>query len=78
MLQSPPGWYDLVPKIELHLHLEGAFPHDALWTLIQKYGGGPVVTDLSALEKRIESSWLSPARKLEMSYEFVSDPHGNE
>ncbi len=27
------------PKIELHLHLEGAIPYDALFELIQKYGG---------------------------------------
>jgi len=32
-------WYDLVPKVELHIHLEGAIPHDALWELMQKYGG---------------------------------------
>ena len=32
-----------VPKVELHLHLEGAIPHDALFSLIQKYGGDPAV-----------------------------------
>ncbi|MEW6404594.1 MAG: adenosine deaminase [Chloroflexota bacterium] len=39
MTQSSPSWYDRVPKVELHLHLEGAIPYAALWELIQKYGG---------------------------------------
>lgn len=41
-----------IPKIELHLHLEGAIPLDALWTLCQKYGGDPTVPNIEALEKR--------------------------
>jgi adenosine deaminase len=39
-----------MPKLELHLHLEGAIPHEALWQLIQKYGGDPAVRDQRALE----------------------------
>lgn len=31
------SWFERVPKVELHLHLEGAIPHDALWELVQKY-----------------------------------------
>ena len=39
-------WCRRLPKIELHLHLEGAIPLDALWELVRKYGedaglGGP-------------------------------------
>lgn len=44
-------WYEALPKVELHLHLEGAIPHDALWTLIEKYGGDdsvPTRADLPA------------------------------
>lgn len=37
------AWAEALPKLELHLHLEGAIPHDALWTLIGKYGGDPSV-----------------------------------
>ena len=33
------AWFERVPKVELHLHLEGAIPYDALWELVQKYGG---------------------------------------
>jgi adenosine deaminase len=48
------SWFERVPKVELHLHLEGAIPHDALWALVQKYGGDPSVPDLEALERRFE------------------------
>lgn len=45
-------WYDDLPKIELHVHLEGAIPHKALFDLIQKYGGDPAVPDVASLAKR--------------------------
>jgi adenosine deaminase len=47
-------WYSELPKVELHVHLEGAIPHDALFDLIQKYGGDPSVPDETALEKRFD------------------------
>jgi adenosine deaminase len=43
------SWFERIPKVELHLHLEGAIPHAALWELIQKYGGDPSVPTLDAL-----------------------------
>lgn len=42
-------WIDRVPKVELHLHLEGAIPHAALWQLICKYGGDARVPTLESL-----------------------------
>lgn len=45
-------WFERLPKIELHLHLEGAIPYRTLWELIQKCGGDPSVSDLASLEKR--------------------------
>jgi adenosine deaminase len=47
-------WYERVPKVELHVHLEGAIPHEALFALIQKYGGDSSVSDVSALARRFE------------------------
>jgi adenosine deaminase len=45
-------WFEQVPKVELHLHLEGAIPYNVLWELIQKYGGDPTIQDLEALKRR--------------------------
>ncbi len=45
-------WFDLVPKVEIHLHLEGAIPHEALWELIGKYGGDQSVPDQDSLAGR--------------------------
>ncbi|MCD4655772.1 adenosine deaminase [bacterium] len=47
-------FFDSVPKIELHIHLEGAIPHPALFHLIQKYGGNTEIPDLPSLEKRFQ------------------------
>lgn len=41
-----------LPKVELHLHLEGAIPLATLWDLIQKYGGDPTVPNPQALAVR--------------------------
>jgi adenosine deaminase len=43
------SWFERIPKVELHLHLEGAVPHPALWELMQKYGGDPSVPTSDAL-----------------------------
>jgi adenosine deaminase len=46
------NWFERIPKVELHLHLEGAIPYPALWDLVQKYGGDPSLPDLAALKKK--------------------------
>ena len=48
------AWQDRVPKIELHIHLEGAIPHDALWELVKKYGGEPSVPNLDSLNRKFQ------------------------
>jgi adenosine deaminase len=47
-------WYEDLPKIELHVHLEGAIPHKALFELIRKYGGDSSIPDVDALTRRFE------------------------
>jgi len=47
-----PDVFDAAPKVELHLHLEGAIPLDTLWTLIEGHGGDPSTPDISALRSR--------------------------
>lgn len=46
------AYYQDLPKVELHLHLEGAIPLPALWELIRKYGGDPDTPSLAALQTR--------------------------
>jgi adenosine deaminase len=43
-----------IPKIENHLHLEGAIPLETLWTLIQKYGGDTSVSNMEQLTEKFE------------------------
>ncbi|MBD3237424.1 MAG: adenosine deaminase [Candidatus Eisenbacteria bacterium] len=49
---QPASWFDRIPKVELHLHLEGAIPPATLWSLIQKYGGDPSVPTIESLRER--------------------------
>lgn len=45
-------WTEAVPKVELHLHLEGAIPLPTLYELIRKYGGSSEVPDMQSLYER--------------------------
>jgi adenosine deaminase len=47
-------WFERVPKVELHLHLEGAIPHAAMWQLVSKYGGDPSARSFEDLQARFE------------------------
>ena len=46
--------FNNIPKIENHLHLEGAIPYETLWQLIQKYGGDDTVADLNQLKEKFK------------------------
>ena len=41
-----------MPKVELHLHLEGAIPQPALWHLVEEHGGDPDVATPAELLDR--------------------------
>jgi adenosine deaminase len=47
-------WLESIPKVELHVHLEGAIPHDALWELIQKYAGDPSCPSRESLRQKLQ------------------------
>ena len=46
------AYFQRLPKVELHLHLEGAIPLPALWQLVQKYRGDAEVPTIDALAAR--------------------------
>ncbi len=45
-------WLRALPKTEIHVHLEGSIPVEALWRIMEKYGGDPGVPDVRALRER--------------------------
>jgi adenosine deaminase len=45
-------WLARLPKVELHVHLEGAVPLRVLWELLQKYGGDPEVPTPEHLRRK--------------------------
>lgn len=47
-------WLHRLPKVEIHLHLEGAIPYEALWELVQKYGGDSTCPNMEALRQRFQ------------------------
>jgi len=47
------SWLARLPKIELHLHLEGALPRSALWELIAKYGGDESIRSPEDLDRAL-------------------------
>ena len=41
-----------MPKVELHIHLEGAIPVNSLWDLVVKYGGNKIITSPEKLRDK--------------------------
>ena len=71
-----------MPKVELHLHLEGAIPLAAMWRLIEERGGEPGVPSPDALTERFAyrdfghfiDTWVWKNRFLDSyeAFEFVA------
>ncbi len=49
-------WLAQLPKVELHVHLEGAIPLDTLWQLMVQYGGDASVPTPAALAQKFTYS----------------------
>jgi adenosine deaminase len=50
---QPVAWHERLPKVELHIHLEGAIPMATLWELVTKYGGDPAIPTREDLERAL-------------------------
>jgi adenosine deaminase len=46
------SFFKNIPKIELHLHIEGAIPVHSLWELVQKYDENKTISSMKDLEAR--------------------------
>jgi adenosine deaminase len=46
------AWFEQLPKVELHLHLEGAIPHATIWDLLQQHGGDASVPTRESLAQK--------------------------
>jgi adenosine deaminase len=50
---QPAAWHERLPKVELHVHLEGAIPKATLWELVTKYGGDAAIKTREDLERAL-------------------------
>ena len=45
-------YIEKMPKVEIHLHMDGAFTLDFLYDLVQKYGGDPEINSIADLQHK--------------------------
>lgn len=73
-------WLHSLPKVELHIHLEGAIPLDTLWQLMQQYGGDPDVPDMATLARKFQyrdfphfiNTWIWKNRFIRTATDFTT------
>ena len=88
---QPAAWHERLPKVALHLHLEGAIPKATLWELITKYGGDGAIRTREDLERALVyrdsrgflKMWVwmigyLRERKKRLAAEFQRDPSWND
>lgn len=69
------SWLTRLPKVELHVHVEGAIPKAALWELVKKYGGDPAAPTFEAFERKFEYEGLGPFFQLfDWATGFLREP----
>jgi adenosine deaminase len=73
-------WLHSLPKVELHIHLEGSIPLATLWQLMQQYGGDPDVPDMAALARKFQyrdfphfiNTWVWKNRFIRTAADFTT------
>ncbi len=80
---TSPDVFERCPKVELHLHLEGAIPPDVLWQLVSSYGGDPAVPDRTALGSHLQYTsfphfidtwwWMTGFLRTSEDFEMVAE-----
>lgn len=46
-------WFRRMPKVELHVHIEGSIPLEVLWDLVVRHGAASEVRDLEGLQRKL-------------------------
>lgn len=72
-----------IPKVELHLHLEGAIPIPVLWELIKKYDGNKRLSNINSLKRKLQYRdfsqfidtwiWIGKFIRSYEDYTFISE-----
>ncbi len=73
-------WLHSLPKVELHIHLEGSIPLTSLWQLMQQYDGDPDVPDMAALARKFQyrdfphfiNTWVWKNRFIRTAADFTT------
>jgi adenosine deaminase len=53
IVPQPSAWHERLPKVELHVHLEGAIPKATMWDLVTKYGGDRAIPTRDDLDRAL-------------------------
>ncbi len=81
-------WLRNLPKVELHIHLEGAVPYKAFFELIKKYNGESEIPNMKKLEQKFRFkdfshflalwNWKNEFIKEHEDFTFISSEFARE